>query len=316
MNLLDKDLVRGALYGHAIGDALGLGAEFMSREEVRRQYPNGLRCYGDILPSALRNAWQRGEWTDDTAQMLCILDSLLKKNEVDISDIAAGFYDWACMDGRGMGRLTSDILFSASFLEKPQEAARISWEKSGGKAAPNGALMRTSVLGIWDYADTEKVVANTEQVCTITHADPRCIASCVAMTLTINHLVLGFNNLANVLTEITPAAAVYDKGVGDYLHMSFDQSLESLRLDEASSIGYTYKTLSAGFWALKHALSFEDGLYAILCEGGDADTNGAVAGALLGARFGFSSIPEHLVDGLVHKKELEQRIGNLLSMLG
>jgi ADP-ribosylglycohydrolase len=80
---------------------------------------------------------------------------------------------------------------------------------------------------------------------------------------------------------------------------------------EPKAIGYTYKTMAAGFWALNHASSFEDGLIQIVNEGGDADTNGAVAGALLGARFGISAIPPRFVTGILNKDYLESRIVKL-----
>ena len=47
------------------------------------------------------------------------------------------------------------------------------WEKSGRQAAPNGALMRTSVLGCFQFGELDKVKENTLQMCKVTHADPR-----------------------------------------------------------------------------------------------------------------------------------------------
>ena len=47
------------------------------------------------------------------------------------------------------------------------------WENSGRYLAPNGAVMRTSVLGIHDFKTPEKVVDNAINVCKCTHADPR-----------------------------------------------------------------------------------------------------------------------------------------------
>jgi hypothetical protein len=57
------DRCRGVIYGHAIGDALGVGAEFMSKAEVMRNYPNGLYAYSQIVQDPHRRRWAIGDWT-------------------------------------------------------------------------------------------------------------------------------------------------------------------------------------------------------------------------------------------------------------
>lgn len=64
----------GCLYGQAIGDALGLGSEFMSKNDVAKNYPKGLTNYDQIVQDAHRCRWAKGAWTDDTDMMLCILE--------------------------------------------------------------------------------------------------------------------------------------------------------------------------------------------------------------------------------------------------
>ena len=59
------------------------------------------------------------------------------------------------------------------------------------------------------------------------------------------------------------------------------------------------------YWAYWHATSFEDGLLAVVNAGGNADTNAAVACAILGAKFGFSSIPKEYVNGLIYKEQID-----------
>lgn len=68
----------------------------------------------------------------------------------------------------------------------------------------------------------------------------------------------------------------------------------------------------AGLWAYWHASSFKDGLLAVVNAGGDADTNVAVACAVLGAKFGFDAVPREYVDGLVRKEQLEKVVSKLL----
>jgi len=303
--------IRGIIYGLAVGDALGKGAEFFPKDKVQQMYPQGLTDYSQIRN---RSLWGKGEWTDDAAQMLCILDSLVEKGCVDSLNIARGFRQWADSDGRGIGQQTFKILYAPDFLYDPYSAAAHWWEKSKRTSAPNGAVMRTAVLGIWEFQQLERVASNADKICRITHADPRCVASCVAVSVAIACLLRGMS-LPDAIRSAEQYAEPYSLDVKDFFRLAQHGTLSDLCLDEAGAIGYTYKTMAAGLWALNHASTFEDGLIQIINEGGDADTNGAVAGALLGAKFGFSAIPHRLVTGLLNKDFLESRIAKLTDIV-
>ena len=93
---------------------------------------------------------------------------------------------------------------------------------------------------------------------------------------------------------------IYGQAIGDNLGLQDDKSM-----------GYTLKTMAAGLWAYWHAKSFEEGLLAVVNAGGDADTNAAVACAILGAKFGFNAIPKEYVDGLRNKEKLEYIVQGL-----
>ncbi len=183
--------IHGILFGQAIGDALGLAAEGMSCSRVAATYPNGVNGYADILQDDFRRRWTPGEWTDDTCQMLCILDSLLQHRTVNPNDIAARFVGWFQHDGRGIGRQTYNILRMPQYAQRPYDAAEFFWKFSRYNSAPNGALMRTCITGIWDYRDEAAVFANTEKICRLTHFDPRCIGSCIIVAHIIRCGLLG-----------------------------------------------------------------------------------------------------------------------------
>ena len=61
-------------------------------------------------------------------------------------------------------------------------------------------------------------------------------------------------------------------------------------------------------------MSFEDGLLQVVNAGGDADTNAAVACAVLGAKFGFSSIPQKYVSGLIGESRIKETSEELYRM--
>ncbi|MFO0966748.1 MAG: ADP-ribosylglycohydrolase family protein [Gemmataceae bacterium] len=140
------------------------------------------------------------------------------------------------------------------------------------------------------------------------------------MSLAVAALVAG-EPAADVLTATARTLESYQPGLGQWLEQVLAQPLEALDLDEGLNpgeedrIGYTLKALGAGMWSLAHAGSFAEGIDWIVHEGGDADTNAAVAGALLGARHGFSAIPAAWVNGLACERELRVRADRLLRIL-
>lgn len=84
-----------------------------------------------------------------------------------------------------------------------------------------------------------------------------------------------------------------------------------MNLMDDNHMGYTLVTLSVALWAYWHANSFEEGLLAVVNAGGDADTNAAVACAILGAKFGCQSIPQEYIDRLLYREQLDETIEKL-----
>lgn len=101
-----------------------------------------------IVQDDHRRRWQRGDWTDDTDMMLCILDSFVACQKVDILDIARRFKEWMMNGGMGIGRHTYNVMALGDYTSNPQKAAEIIWKMGKKKAAANGAVMRTSVVGL------------------------------------------------------------------------------------------------------------------------------------------------------------------------
>ena len=300
-NELIKERMYGCLYGQAVGNALGILTEFMNKRQVARNFPEGLRFYKNDI----------GVWEDDdTNQMLCILDELVENGEVIPRSLAKKFLNWLETDGRGCGHLVYQVLTHRNFLDDPIMAANDRWVLNHCKAAPNGALMRTSVIGLLP----DKVVENTERACKVTHADPRCVGSCVITTEIIYNLV--WNNRELTLDEIKAIGQKYDDRIEEWIDLAYQCNNTSLLdLTEPKSIGYTLRSLAAALWSYFHAPDFESGLIAIVNEGGDADTNAAIACSILGAKFGYSGIPQYYVDNLQNGELYLKKINKFIESL-
>ena len=293
-----NDKIKGVIFGQAIGDALGLGTEFMTKKEVDKFYPNALTYYDQIIQDYHRKRWAKGAWTDDTDMMLCIANAIIKDKDIKLTTIAKNFKDWFNGEPLGIGSNTFKVLSFKDYTNNPQKGAEIIWNLSGKKSAANGAVMRTSVVGLWNN-DTEK---HATEICKLTHYDPRCVGSCAIIALLINNLV--YKNQMLSLEQLIEIGERYDSRIRKYIEQASQcERIEELVLDD-SSMGYTLKTLAAAIWCLFHCNSFEEGLLAVVNAGGDADTNAAVACSLLGARYGMSTIPQKYIDGLANKTHL------------
>ena len=299
------DRLKGTIYGQAIGDALGLGTEGMTDEDMAWKYPHGIKHYSDIFQDRHRKRWKIGDWTDDTDMMLCIANAIIKDKGVNLTSIAQNFKDWANGEPMGIGENTYKVLMIGDYVEHPFEVSKKVWEMSGKKAAANGGLMRTSIVGLFPKAVEECAV----NICRLTHYDPRCVGSCVIVSELIHSLVYNEKRLS--YHQIVDMAKKYDERIVEFVDLSMNTDIRALELQDEESVGYTLRTLAAGLWAYWNARSFEEGLLSVVRAGGDADTNAAVACAVLGAKFGFNAIPQEYIDGLIYKEQLDEVINGM-----
>ena len=304
-----SDKLKGTVYGQAIGDALGLGTEGMTDEDMAWKYPNGIQHYSDIFQDRHRKRWQIGDWTDDTDMMLCIANAVIKDKGVNYTTIAHNFKDWADGEPMGIGETTYKVLSFGDYIENPFKASKMLWDMSHQQSAANGGVMRTSIVGLFPI-EVEEFAAN---ICRLTHYDPRCAGSCAIVSLLIHALVYEEENLS--YHQIVEIGQKYDSRIREYIDLSMNTDIRALELQDWDSVGYTLKTLAAGLWAYWNAKSFEEGLLSVVRAGGDADTNAAVACAILGAKYGFNAIPQEYVDGLIYKEQLDRVVSGMIEFV-
>lgn len=298
------DRFKGVIYGQAVGDALGLGTEGMTDEDMAWKYPQGLRHYSQIFQDRHRSRWAIGDWTDDTDMMLCIAHAVIEDKGVNCLNVARHFKEWRNGVPMGIGAHMHKVLTVGDYTERPFDVSRMIWEMSQQNSAANGGLMRTSVVGLFPKA----VAECAENICKLTHYDPRCVGSCVIVSELIHALVYGgqLPSYASMMNE----ASAYDWRIVEYIQQAYTTENVANLMDD-DIMGYTLLTLSVALWAYWHSSSFTDGLLAVVNAGGDADTNAAVACAILGGKFGYSSIPREYVDGLIYRDQLDDVVEKL-----
>jgi ADP-ribosyl-[dinitrogen reductase] hydrolase len=268
----------GALLGLACGDALGATLEFLSRDEIRGRYGQ--------LRDLVGGGWLHlapGEVTDDTQMAMCIARSIAETRAFDPDDIARRFVDWLHTQPKDIGTTTRRAL---GYLDRGfswQEAGERTYREAGGQGIGNAGVMRCAPVGLYDYGDRVRLIADTRVSSAITHADPLAQWAAVAVNIAIQELLLNGQG-PDFLDRV--AAVIEERAVAQAI-----RAIPYIRADEVRSTGYALHTMQTALWAITHHDTFEEAVIAAVNFGDDADTSGAVTGALAGAREGEGAIP-------------------------
>lgn len=268
--------LRSAVYGIAIGDALGLPVQFLPRDS----YPEVTEMIkGSELP------WPAGTWSDDTSLTLATVDSLLTCEGVDIPDMRARFEDWL-----ENGTYTPDgQVFDQGFttVHALTQGHGCTNEQSNG----NGSLMRILPLAFVQNLSDEQIA----QVSGITHAHPLSVEACTVYIHAAQLILDGFS-----LTEALETASLSSE-IFSYL-----ADISSRKRNEIRSTGYVKDSLEASFWCLLTTDNFRDALIRAVNLGDDTDTIGAITGGMAGLAYGMESVPDSWMNAL-RKKEIIER---------
>ncbi len=281
--------VRGAVLGHAVGDALGVPVEGLSRDRLRRDPVRDLQGGGSHgLPP--------GFWSDDTTLMLALLDTMTP--EPDLDRTARNFIAWL-EEGRftpggfafGIGRTTYQAIGRLAAGVAPEAAG--GWDEwSNG----NGSLMRILPLAFRQHQDEPALLDLTHRASRLTHAHPRSQMACGLFVLLARRILDGLDPVTAYQAAARAGRTHYDVPAfrAELAHHArfLSGDLPGLSEAEISSGVYVVETLEAAVWCLLTTGSFEEAVLRAVNLGGDTDTTGAVTGGLAGARFGRGAIPE------------------------
>ena len=301
--LLDR--ASGVLLAQAAGDALGVPYEFAQppgpghRDEVAVMRGGGLGPYAP------------GEWSDDTQMSVCVARVTAAHDVLSpvpdafgatpLDEVAAAFEAWRTGGASDVGTQTAAVLRDAAARRGPAATrlreASAALHAATGRTAGNGALMRTGVVGLVALDDRDATARAARAVAEITHTDPLAAESCVlwseAVRVAVTEQRLDVRAGLDLLDA--DAAARWSAWVAD---------AESARPEaDLRQNGFTVTALQAAWRAIattsppeRSRFAGRDHLVAALqaavAVGGDTDTVAAIAGSLLGARYGARAVPD------------------------
>lgn len=308
MNKIDR--IKGALYGFALGDALGVGTEFMTRDEVNAYYPEGLNSFDQIIRDAHRCQWEPGEWTNDTRLLISFLNPILDSGEYNLNSLALNLK-------KSLNELEHDltsvyrlVMSAPGWEDNPVKVAHNVWKEHGLTEASNDSVHRGLVTGL--LSSKELIDDRTRQLVLMTNDDTRCVSSAMLIARMANSL-LHTGEPASYI-ELAAVCHPVDTRTIPFLDIAYRGSLEDLDLDDEDTLAWTRKCMAAALWPIWHCDNAADSISMVIHEGGDADTNAALAGALAGLRYGYDALPEEKTR-IVGAERIDQLVDKIVEYL-
>ena len=281
MELIDRFV--GCLLGTALGDSLLLPAEGLTRSRIAKRFTGPLRQ---------RLVFGRGMVSDDTEHTFLTAQALLvsgEDHERFSRELAARLRWWLLALPGGCGKATALGLIRSWLGIHPS--------RSGIQSAGNGPAMRAAVIGLRWADDPVRLRSFIDASTTITHRDERALVAALAVAIAASAIVRDedANRICERWKDLSP-----DPGwtsVVDILrkHLAEQATVDALAIALGCPqyvSGYAYSSVPIALYAwLRHRGDPEICLASILRCGGDTDTMGAIAGALLGADGGADVFP-------------------------
>ena len=304
---LMKNTVRPAILGLLVGDALGVPAEFKSRETLKRQPVTGMTGFGT-------HNQPPGTWSDDGSLTLCLVDALCEG--YNLGRIARSFTDWFYEkkwtphgEVFDIGNTTLEAISRLKGGVQPDLAGGNDEQSNG-----NGSLMRILPLLFYirDKPEAERF-ERTRQVSALTHAHIRSVLACFYY-LEYARLILAGENIleayaaTNRLVQRRFAAMALAPGEVAAFDRILKGDIHTLAGHEIIGSGYVIHSLEASLWCVMTSSSYPEAVLKAVNLGEDTDTTGAITGGLAGLVFGMESIPEQWISQIARINEIEKLI--------
>lgn len=288
----DTHRILAALQGLATGDAIGKQTENLSRADIARWYPRGIRGFegapGTIIPRYAANRkrqWRFGETTDDTERTIAVARAILRDGEVRHVSV-----------GRELLTCTKSVHPGVKSLwefHQADDPARVALEHDGC-----GAAVRVSPVGILYRSDRlDDIIDGAHRASISTHGGPLALAAAAATAAAVSAAIDGAG-AAEILTFAQVAAERAEQRRVGSRTTAFAQALRSvyddlsgladLGPDDVASRHAPLQPLTIVPLAIALATLMDSAESAILLAanaGGDSDSVASIAGAILGARY-------------------------------
>lgn len=277
---------QAALLGSAVGDALGATTEFMKPGQIRERFG----VHREVTGGGWLNL-PPGAVTDDTEMSLCIARAIVARGRWDLVGIADRFAQW--LEGEPVDVGATCRRGIGDYIARKQlETPPNRWD------AGNGAAMRMAPVALHTLGDERLMSRLAVEQARLTHNHPLSDAACVAVGKLIQRGLLG--------SPLRGLRAVADELAVLYPEFRFDGY-------EGDATAYVVDTLRTVLEAFFSTGSFEECLVKTVNRGDDADTTGAIAGAIAGAHYGPAGIPPRWLQAL--DPALREELASLAAQL-
>lgn len=290
-----SDRLRGAIWGLLVGDALGVPYEFHEPDELL--WSDAIQMEPPAWFDRSHKGTPPGTWSDDGAQALCLLASLLERRQFDPEDFARRLVAWRedgymAVDGRVFDcGITTHNALRALRSGKPPLLAGPSDEFDNG----NGSLMRVLPLALWHVGTDSQLVELAHMQSLITHGHPRSQVCCALYCLWARKM------LESESAPWTSAVATLRTAYGDSpLRTELETHVRPDDEPGGGGTGYVVDSLHTVRRVMLEA-SYERVVREAIGHGRDTDTTACIAGGLAGIRDGIGGIPGGVADRIARK---------------
>lgn len=289
----------GCLLGLLAGDALGSMVGFLTPEAVAARYPDGVRRMED----GGTHATIAGQPTDDSEMALILSRSILQLGRYDAEEAARAYCWWYRSSPFDIGNTVARALRAGARLagKRVEGIAEACRHAANPDSEANGALMRAAPLGILAAGGKTRVEEAAglwaDLDAALTHPNPVCRDANRIFVASLAYAICGGGDGASVYRHARELARAWraDRSV----RLALRRAGKSRPRDYVSQQGHVLIALQNAFFQALHAPSLEEGIVDTVQQGGDTDTNAAIAGALLGAIHGRTSIPRQWLDRIL-----------------